>query len=202
MATTIYGGFLETNGGILTGPLLLPDGTPAAPSLSFADDTNTGWLRVSSGPLRASLNGVISLDIANTRINLKNSQFLGWSSDATASGAADTRFYRDAAQTIARRNGTNPQLDHLYGTFTDLSNYERLVFKAVSADDFEIIPEAAGSGTLRGLQLVTAAGRLGFYGTTAIAKPAVTGSRAGNAALADLLTELANLGLITDSSSA
>jgi hypothetical protein len=43
---------------------------------------------------------------------------------------------------------------------------------------------------------------LGFYGTTAIAKPAVTGSRAGNAALASLLTALANLGILTNSSSA
>lgn len=44
-------------------------------------------------------------------------------------------------------------------------------------------------------------GNLGFYGTTPAGKPTITGSRAGNAALADLLTELANLGLITDSSS-
>ncbi len=41
---------------------------------------------------------------------------------------------------------------------------------------------------------------LGFYGATAAPKPTITGSRAGNAALADLLTELATLGLITDSS--
>ncbi len=40
------------------------------------------------------------------------------------------------------------------------------------------------------------------FGVTPIAKPAVTGSRGGNAALASLLTALANLGLITDSSSA
>lgn len=43
---------------------------------------------------------------------------------------------------------------------------------------------------------------LGFYNATAIAKPEVTGSRGGNAALADLLTKLANLGLITNSSTA
>lgn len=40
---------------------------------------------------------------------------------------------------------------------------------------------------------------LGFYGTSPIAKPSVTGSRGGNAALASLLTQLAALGLITDS---
>jgi hypothetical protein len=42
----------------------------------------------------------------------------------------------------------------------------------------------------------------GFFGTAAIAKPAITGSRAGNAALASLLTQLAALGLITDTSTA
>jgi hypothetical protein len=43
--------------------------------------------------------------------------------------------------------------------------------------------------------------RLGFYGGTPQSKPTVSGSRGGNAALASLLTGLANLGLITDSSS-
>jgi hypothetical protein len=46
-----------------------------------------------------------------------------------------------------------------------------------------------------------AGGNIGFYGTSAIAKPTVTGSRGGNAALASLLTALANLGLVTNSSS-
>jgi hypothetical protein len=42
----------------------------------------------------------------------------------------------------------------------------------------------------------------GFFGATPAAKPTITGSRAGNAALADLLTSLATLGLITDSTTA
>ena len=41
---------------------------------------------------------------------------------------------------------------------------------------------------------------MAFFGTSAIAKPTVTGSRGGNAALASLLTALANLGLIVNSS--
>lgn len=40
---------------------------------------------------------------------------------------------------------------------------------------------------------------LGFYGATAVAKQTVSGSRGGNAALQSLLTALATLGLITDS---
>ncbi|MFD1657006.1 hypothetical protein ACFSL4_01830 [Streptomyces caeni] len=43
---------------------------------------------------------------------------------------------------------------------------------------------------------------LGFYGATPAARPTVTGSRGGNAALASLLTALATLGLITDSTTA
>jgi hypothetical protein len=46
-----------------------------------------------------------------------------------------------------------------------------------------------------------AASTLGFYGTSGIVKPTVTGSRESNAALASLCTALANCGLITDSTS-
>lgn len=45
-------------------------------------------------------------------------------------------------------------------------------------------------------------GQLGFYGASTIARPTVTGSRGGNAAVASLLTALAGLGLITNSTSA
>lgn len=40
---------------------------------------------------------------------------------------------------------------------------------------------------------------LGFFGTAPIVKPTVTGAKGGNAALTSLLTQLAALGLITDS---
>jgi hypothetical protein len=43
--------------------------------------------------------------------------------------------------------------------------------------------------------------KVGFHGTDPQAKGTVTGSRGGNAALASLLTILANKGLLTDSSS-
>jgi hypothetical protein len=43
---------------------------------------------------------------------------------------------------------------------------------------------------------------VGFYGTAPAAKPTITGSRGGNAALESLLTALAAQGLITDSTSA
>lgn len=48
---------------------------------------------------------------------------------------------------------------------------------------------------------VSSAG-IGFFGTTGVAKPTITGSRGGNAALADLLTKLATFGLVTDGTTA
>ncbi len=53
-----------------------------------------------------------------------------------------------------------------------------------------------------GIRIATATQKIGFFGATTVVKPTVTGSRGGNAALASLLTQLAALGLVTDSSSA
>ena len=49
---------------------------------------------------------------------------------------------------------------------------------------------------------ITSSTNIGVFGSTAVAKQTVTGSRGGNAALASLLTALANFGWITDSTTA
>lgn len=48
--------------------------------------------------------------------------------------------------------------------------------------------------------LGTATAKTGFFGATPVVKPTVTGSKGANAALTSLLTALANLGILTDSS--
>lgn len=58
-----------------------------------------------------------------------------------------------------------------------------------------------GGGTVTFLDAVKIVGNAGFYNTAPVAKQEVTGSRGSNAALASLLTALATMGLITDSSS-
>lgn len=71
--------------------------------------------------------------------------------------------------------------------------------------------ERSATGTLKitgnlqidgDLQVVKFASNLGFFNATAVGKQTISGSRGGNAALADLLTKLANYGLISDSTSA
>ena len=59
-----------------------------------------------------------------------------------------------------------------------------------------------GSVQLMGGTVAASASGVGFFGTSPVAKPTITGSRGGNAALASLLTALAGMGQITDSSTA
>lgn len=62
---------------------------------------------------------------------------------------------------------------------------------------------AGAAGARGGVLVGAAADKIGFFGSvTGVVKPAVAGSRGGNAALASLLTALASLGLLTDNSTA
>lgn len=61
-----------------------------------------------------------------------------------------------------------------------------------------IIDDTAGREFMRA-EASGAAAMLGFFGAAAVAKPTVTGAKGGNAALTSLMTALANLGLVTDS---
>lgn len=71
-----------------------------------------------------------------------------------------------------------------------------------SADGNLRLVRLAGSGIINLAANVQLGSQVGFQGTAPIAKPSVTGSRGGNAALDSLLTALANYGLITNSTTA
>lgn len=84
-------------------------------------------------------------------IALPSTGYLGFSSSSAITLTPDTILARDAANTLAQRNGTNAQTYRLYNTYTDASNYERAAIKW-STNVFSIGPEAAGTGTLRQMQ--------------------------------------------------
>jgi len=67
-----------------------------------------------------------------------------------------------------------------------------------NSGDIQII---TGAGTTRGAVKIDG-GALSFFGATPHVKPTVSGSRGGNAALASLVSALAQLGLVTDSTTA
>lgn len=77
------------------------------------------------------------------------------------------------------------------GTTADTNLYRSAADTLKTDDSFHVAATFRHLGT-----------GLGFYNAAAAAKPSVTGSRGGNAALASFLTALATLGLITDSTTA
>ena len=79
-----------------------------------------------------------------SQLNLVTTAPLSWNQDVF--------LVREAANTLAQRNGTNAQMLRLYGTYTDGSNFERLNVGA-NATDFTIGIEKAGTGGTRTLRI-------------------------------------------------
>jgi hypothetical protein len=97
------------------------------------------------------------------------------------------------------RFGTSSAGRFSFGAYNSGSGDQRIIFEAVN--NFDLDFQHAGASLLR-LKAGGGAGfsgPAGFNGSSPLTKPTVSGSRAGNAALASLLTALANYGLITDS---
>jgi hypothetical protein len=92
-----------------------------------------------------------ALGTAGLTLNRTNGAYIGWSNN-NATVAPDTTIYSDGANTIAQRNGTAGQTYRLYGTYTDVSNYERLAISANSSGHY-IIGEEGGTGSARPLYL-------------------------------------------------
>ena len=88
--------------------------------------------------------------------------------------SSDVILARDAANTLAQRNGANAQTFRVYNTFTDASNYERLnIF--FNSNIARIWTEGAGSGSARNLQFVnTATGTEIQLGTSSIFTNGIT----------------------------
>jgi hypothetical protein len=86
---------------------------------------------------------------------------------ATA-GAANVFLYRDAANTLALRNGVNAQRLSVYSTYTDASNYSRGIFDfQTNAAVLVIGTQGAGTGS---------AGQVWFFGPSGLELQILAGS--------------------------
>ena len=99
MGTTSSGAFT------LSGPLLLPDGTAAAPSLAFASDPDTGFQWVVSGTFAASFNNSTRMlfgpGSGGGELRLGSGGQLSFSSNVNPAAAGfDALFTRAAAATL------------------------------------------------------------------------------------------------------
>lgn len=131
--------------------LAYTNGSSALPSIGFNDGTgNYGLYRLSSGQMEMTINNTAGPMFTALSIVAPNNGFVGWSANAAgASMSIDVFLARDAANTLALRNGTNAQAFRVYNTYTDGSNYERGGVRW-SSNVLRIGTEtAAGTGTQR-----------------------------------------------------
>lgn len=192
--TTVGSGFSVTvsTGAVASGPLTVT-GT-AAVSGDFAVATNKFVVTASTGatviagPIVNDTN-VFVTDTTNNRVGILNATPI-----ATVDIAGVTRITGSSSPA----SGAGMELHYAAGTAL-IFCFDRSgsVYKPLDIYATETRILGDGSAIFR----VSSSG-VGFYGTAPQNKPTVSGSRGGNAALADLLTELATLGLLTDSSSA
>lgn len=147
----------------IQGQILAPDGVAAAPPYSFAAETGTGLFRAAAGSPRFSVlnNPAWRADSAGNFV-VGGSVFFS-SADPTLQ-TIDASLIRDAAATIAQRNGVNAQTFRVYNTFTDASNYER-GFARWASSVFEVGAEAAGTGSARNMRIRSGAGVLAIQPT-------------------------------------
>jgi hypothetical protein len=96
--------------------------------------------------------------IANT-FELRSDGIIGWSAGTSIGGTLDLFLARDAANTLALRNGVNAQTARIYGSFTSASVYKRLALSSTTtvatvaaetdAGDMDLALTPAGAGNVR-----------------------------------------------------
>ena len=109
--------------------------------------TRFGFCYFGGGSIGDTSQSAFTLDSSNTQFKGRSSALIGWTNSGTNGNATlDTILARDAANTLAQRNGVNAQTSRLYGTYTDGSNYRRLTKTMSTGGVAEIKPEGAGTG--------------------------------------------------------
>ena len=109
------------------GQVLVKDGTAAKPAHSFSDFPTDGIDHYGAGNIVEVILGGAKAAQFGFQFKLRSDKDFGWTSstaDSSFAAAPDVRLARDAANTLAQRNGTTAQTNRIYGTWTDGSNGE------------------------------------------------------------------------------
>jgi hypothetical protein len=88
----------------LNAPLLLPDGTAAAPGFGFSATPNYGFYKFNSSNIGFTAAGVVRVAYGATTANARGDFIYAWSSGSI--GAVDTGLSRSAAGELSVGNGT------------------------------------------------------------------------------------------------
>ena len=135
-----------------TVPILLPDGTAAAPSLAFSTDTTLGWYKCAANNVCLAIVGTEFF-----RFNAAGQIVVGVGQTTAAIALSDVTLLRDGgAHQLGLRSTTNAQTFRVYNSWTTAgSNYGRFAINA-TATGTDLVGEGAGAtiatGAFRSLQ--------------------------------------------------
>jgi hypothetical protein len=113
--------------------------------------------RESSLRMQISVGGN-AFGFSNSSFSLDSGASMGFRSASAITAALDVFLYRDAANTLALRNGTAAQAFNVYNSYTDASNYSRLTMYADGSANYYIGTQKAGTGNSASLFVGTGAG--------------------------------------------
>lgn len=131
--------------------MLMDGGTDSAVTLGFGALNHGLFNRSGGSNVAVSINGTQYYEFHSANgLQLEASRQLGWG--ATMGSSNDTILVRDAANTLALRNGANAQALNLYNTYADASNYERGGLQW-SSNKLIIATEKAGTGSFRNIDI-------------------------------------------------
>lgn len=139
-------GYVPLAGGTMTGRILL-DSTESTGGIAGADSPSGAALIIRGGTIEFFNSGGSRTGLfASTGFRNNSVGEYGWSSSTDGAVASDLKIVRDAAATLAQRNGTTQQIFRLYNTYTDANNYERLTLTGVAGTSVNITAETLGTG--------------------------------------------------------
>jgi len=87
-------------------------------------------------------------------VGMRQEGAVSWTGTVEATDAKDLLLLRDAANTLAQRNGTAAQESRIYGTYTGAGDYRRLALKMSTAGVAQIVAEGAGTGAAGNMLLL------------------------------------------------
>lgn len=160
---TLGAGLTVTGNGAFTGIVSAGDGSVAAPSITFASATSWGFWKSATFGVVTSVAGTGITAVDSGGVNVKSDGYYSFASSGLSS--ADTFLRREAASTIAQRNGVSPQRYNIYNTYTDASNYER-GWLSWSGNVFYLGTNSAGTGTQRNIEIWTSGAGASWRFTT------------------------------------
>jgi len=131
-----------------TGAIRVTEGSYPATTNLFG--TSTNGIGTYSNIVTIVANNTQAAWVSGTSLSVLPTMSYSWANNGVA--GADLTLFRDAANTLAQRNGVNAQAFNLYNTYTDASNYERGFMRFVS-NVLQIGAEAAGTGTGRNISI-------------------------------------------------